>query len=187
MKTTLFILLLFTTQFVTGQTNCERDTSFYTNGQIRTIYGFDRITQEYCGTYINFDTTGVILSEGAYRSVDSVACFQCYEDTYRQPPEKWKQYHSAKYVKRVPIGEWKYYHENGSLKERGSYCEVVREYSGIEYPIEWEGKSWPKPVPGYSTFEHLKDGVWEYYDLEGNNIRTEEYICGQLVYLTERN
>jgi hypothetical protein len=57
----------------------------------------------------------------------------------------------------------------------------------MAYPIEWEGKSWPEPVAGYLTFSFLKDGIWEYYDLYGNNIKTEEYVRGQLVFLIERN
>ena len=186
MKSVLLILMIIITNVLLGQESCVRDTFYYSNGQIELIRDFDTSNHKYCGVYITHDTLGAIISEGRYQSVDSVECHQCYDNTYSDFSEKWKQYYFAKHVNKVPFGEWKYYHNNGKLKEKGSYCDVVHEYQGMSYPIEWEGKSWPEPVAGYSTFYYLKDGTWEYYDLNGNNIRTEKYVCGQLVYLIER-
>jgi antitoxin component YwqK of YwqJK toxin-antitoxin module len=186
MKFLLFVLMISGSEMSISQTDCIHDTLFFENGKIELIFDFDTTNHEYCGVYISFDSTGIIESEGAYLSVDSIRCFMCYDDIYRKSSEKWEQYDHSKYATKVPVGEWKYYHDNGHLKEMGSYCEMVHEYSGLSYPIEWEGKSWPSPVAGYGTFEFLKDGIWEYYDRDGHNIKTEEYVCGQLVYLTER-
>lgn len=181
------ILLILLSQIAISQNDCIRDTLYYENGKIELVFGYDTTSHEYCGIYISYDSSGVKMSEGEYQSVDSVECFQCYTDSYRNSPEKWEQYFIAKHVKKIPVGEWKYYHNNGELKEVGSYCDIVHEYRGMSYPLEWEGKTWPKPVAGYLTSTFLKDGVWEYYDPNGNNIRTEEYVRGQLVYIIERD
>jgi antitoxin component YwqK of YwqJK toxin-antitoxin module len=187
MKYILSILSLILSEFAISQDNCVRDTLYYSEGKIELIYDYNKIDHEYCGIFISYDTSGIITSKGEYRSVDSVECFNCYIDTYKQSPDKWEQYFITKQINKIPVGEWRYYHKNGELKEKGNYCEIVHEYRGMAYPIEWEGKSWPEPVAGYLTFSFLKDGIWEYYDLYGNNIKTEEYVRGQLVFLIERN
>jgi antitoxin component YwqK of YwqJK toxin-antitoxin module len=184
-KSGIFLLFMLIGSISLSQNDCIRDTSYHSNGAINTIFGYDETTHEYCGLYTFFDSLGVKLSEGEYRKVDSVECIGCYREDYRNKDEKWSQYFVSR-ADRILVGEWKYYHENGQLKEIGRYCDAVHEYTGSAYPLDWEGKSWPEPVNGYLTYEYLKDGIWECYDVDGNHIKTEEYVCGQLVNLTER-
>lgn len=129
------------------------------------------------------DSLDFIMGEGEYITLDSVECVNCYDYySYGKPI----QYFESKNGNRVRIGVWKFYHSLGVLKSKGKYCDKVTEFTGLSYPLAWEGKSWPGPVAVYIEVEYLKDGTWEYYDEQGNNILTEEYVCGQIIYRINR-
>lgn len=133
---------------------------------------------------MNYDENGNLYSKGEYILVDSVECLNCYKLIGEIAPTP---YFKARYTKKIKVGTWEIYHSNGKIKEFGRFCHKVREFYGMRYPLEWEGKTWPEPVAGYASPEYLKDGTWQYYDEQGNNIMTEEYVCGNLIHKIERS
>jgi hypothetical protein len=170
-----------------GQMNCVRDTIRFNSGIIYSITDEDTTEHDYCGIYKLYDSLGVLIEEGNYLKVDSVECNWCYNENVRDSIDRPTQYYKSKHTKTLKVGIWSYYHPNGLIKEKGKYSSKVKEYTEMDYPVEWEGKSWPNPVNVGLAMEYLKDGVWEYYNDQGKLILTEEYVCGSLVHRVIRN
>jgi hypothetical protein len=187
----LFTLLVHTSLALTqGDKNCKTDTSYHINGNIAYIIELNTNFHN-CGLYQEFDTSGIVRIEGFYQLTDSVECLNCYTGTpqFQDIKGNWKKYSYAN-LQYVEIGIWKYYHPNGQLRMIGSYSGKVHSYKGSSGPFQQEmmdGIPISKPIPVYISFDPLKTGQWQYYDEQGNNHLTEEYIDGILVYKTERN
>jgi len=191
LKILLIILFYFnqTGLIAQGDTNCKTDTSFHINGNIAYIMDIDTL-HDYCGQYKEFDTTGILIVEGFYQIKDSVECLNCFDGSpkFHDIDGSWIKY-AYERIRHVEIGIWKYYHPNGKLKMIGSYSGKVHSFMGSVEPYNWEMmENIPisKPVPVYISHEPLKTGQWQYYDDQGNNYLTEDYVDGILVYRVER-
>lgn len=128
-----------------------RDTLYFESGEIHSILDFDTCCfMRYNGYFSQYDTLGNLTEEGTYKYVDSIECFECYEDEELTP---------VQYIYDISIktGEWKYYYKNGNLKRKGMYAEKVRI---ILYSYEQHDHF-------NLDIVELENGYWEYYNKEG--------------------
>jgi antitoxin component YwqK of YwqJK toxin-antitoxin module len=159
------------------------DTSYHNNGKISMLVEFDTVMNSFCGLYQEFNEQGIMTMDGCYRLVDSIACKDCYTCAEYENMEKQNFIN----CKELRVGVWKYYHPLGQLKSIGSYGEIIRFYIGTSYPkTVYKNGMWGGPVNSYIHFEYLKNGTWENYDEQGNNISSEKFLNGDLVYIEER-
>lgn len=175
----------------------EIDTSFYPDGQ---IYILTRKTNgKKDGKQEWFDKSGNFWKIFKYQN-DSLtgAWIEYYTDVGTA-----KFY--GIYNRNIPTGEWFEYYKNGKIKSRGNYCDkeivnLINDSSGARIEVrdaEWKLKQTTSysqelydslmSTYGYDgkfivyPFErYIKDGIWKYYDEQGNLTREETYECGQL-------
>jgi antitoxin component YwqK of YwqJK toxin-antitoxin module len=197
-----FLLLLCITLFFyklsysqNEKCHCVIETYYFPNNKIEISYEIDTLNFKYCGLYKEFDSTGILLMEGTYTNVDSIACEDCYVynswdfNLNRNALKK----DSFVYFYSLRTGVWKFYYPNGKLKEEGTYSDKVHSYTstGLYDPDQF--KSFLNKTNSYLTIsggpigvgldiEYLKDGVWTYYDERGKILKKEYLINGLLVH-----
>lgn len=183
-----FVIFL---SFLNAQENppYKIDTIWHSNGQVQSIYEINSENQ-FCGFYKEFDTLGNIYFEGNFIYKDSVECVLCFDGSpqFYSTSGRWEQFYFLN-KESVRIGEWKFYHSNGQIEMIGTYCDKMHVYSGTVEPYVWEKEEnhpISTPVNGYISYEPVKCGQWNYFDAQGANYLTEEYVNGTLVYKIER-
>lgn len=125
---------------------------------------------------MHYDSLGNLSAIGKYIEVDSAECHYCFDEYYQQ----------YFYTDRINlrVGTWQFFHPNGQLKEFGEFSIKVHEYRG-SHKDEKQDSEYITTGYGYISRDYLKDGECKYFDEQGNYIRTEKYVCGHLIYVTD--
>lgn len=181
------------------------DTSYFENCKIISER-HEKFSTYYHGLFRKFDPKGVLIEEGNYKLMPKVPCLSCFDyeikidsfelsDTIngklvtameyiRKKTDKLVQIES---IDSLPIktGIWKTYHSNGKINSSGSYTDKVHvHFTKNHETIYYSG--WPEgfsdKITTVRNVDYLKTGTWEYFDENGKQIRTEEYLEGQLLY-----
>jgi antitoxin component YwqK of YwqJK toxin-antitoxin module len=186
----LFCILLFSFSSFGQDSGLKIDTTYYSNDSIH------EIIQTYInregrkvknGTYLMYDSTGVLLTEGNYLHDSIVKCVNCYEKIHNDDNTgRWKRYDTAQYTRAgVKVGTWTRYYRNGRLKSIGSYTGAITERIGsiMNQPIKNQstGTLSSGIIDGILRVIELKEGKWEYYYENGELRLEEEYIDEILV------
>ena len=92
---------------------------------------------------------------------------------------EWKKYekgvllYEGRFKDDVPIGEFKYYHPNGSLKSISHFIQGVHEVKTTIFHTNGQKASEGR------FLDQLKDGEWNYWSENGNLISVETYAKGK--------
>jgi antitoxin component YwqK of YwqJK toxin-antitoxin module len=152
------------------------DTSYYPNGKMNAVRNLliDSTGNEYeDGHVVRFDTLGNKIVEGQYKYFSFVECVNCYNFINQKPViyvEATRVNHSVKY------GQWTEYYPNGRVKSTGNYSGRVNEMYYLDCSI-------PNSIgcDGCIRITWEKEGIWEYFDEDGNLTRSESYLNGILI------
>lgn len=124
-------------------------------------------------------SSNIILIDGEFRLSDSVKFWDCIDSSYRLSDNR--------FPIPMPVGIWKFYSSNGSIKSTGGFSDRIHQYRDLSYPI-WHDtiNGMHPPVPVSISDQFLKNGTWEYYNEKGENHMSEEYFHGVLVERIKR-
>ena len=101
-----------------------------------------------------------------------------FTDSLGRKQGYWKKYnkdtlkYEGQFKNNNPIGEFKYYYYNGTVKAKTTYSDSGRVAKTIIYNTKGI-------KDGEGTYvDKKKDGTWIYYGLNGRKISTENYVKG---------
>ena len=124
-------------------------------------------------------TLGTNFVLRANKTIRCKDCYLAFENEKTGKIEYRKQ--EMALTEDLPILKHEIFYPDGSIKERGSFCNCLHEVYGTSNYKE-NGAFVSDPV--YHS-ESLKDGVWEYYFPNGNVDRREHYKEGLLMFFEE--
>ncbi len=126
---------------------------FYPSGILSCIYNF--IDGNMQGDAVCFFQNGLEKSRGKCISVQNK---EAIDGLSSEPAEE------------VKVGEWKYYYDNGQLKNEGNYFNYSNNSGSV--------------LERNNSEKSLKHGKWIHFDREGNFIKTEIFNMGELTELS---
>lgn len=180
----LIFLVLRLSGYAQGNGNVA-DTLFYPNGEIEILFEYNSVSHAYNGRYLEYDSSGVLLIDGHYQSVDSTKCTDCYDVDLGGYGFDTKLVHVETATPgSIKIGVWKYYHPNGKIKMYGSYSASVHTRRGYTEPLN---KMNSGPVNVWIVYDDLREGEWLFFDELGNMEKTEFYVDGSLLFTINSN
>lgn len=136
--------------------------AFHENGKLK--YEAKLVNSSYEGEIIQYHASGNVMSKSTYAASIRIGHFTDYHDIPGNVINS-----EGEYVKNLPIGEWKFYHENGKLKTVGSYNS-----DGYKNGV-WKTYDKNGTLTEEETFtDGNYDATSKYYDDEGG--LTEEYV-----------
>jgi antitoxin component YwqK of YwqJK toxin-antitoxin module len=201
MKSTILLLSFYTLQgfcLAQNSSRCLTDKLYFNNGQIQILQELDSVSHCNCGIYQEFDSTGTLLVDGYFTTVDSVECKGCYEGSLSFSNNKNRnEWRKIEFVDAcsIRVGIWKTYHQNGKLATIGKYSSKIHaSYSTVLTDFD-QTKEYLKennikvvstgPINIGISYDELKDGIWSYFDENGRKIKEEDYIDGDLITLKQ--
>lgn len=119
-----------------------------------------------------------MLIEGRYAVLsDSVSCVDCYyvgsdSTLYKILKTDFNE---------LRVGIWKYYYENGQLKEKGKYAKHIRISASSALFSSKTQYQYEGPVAAGFGPEYLREGAWEIYDENGYLIKVIWYHEGRII------
>ena len=91
---------------------------------------------------------------------------------------EWKRFHKNGMLSKVgnfkddqPIGEFKYYYDNGKIKAK------LTHKGSVSYSISFHKTGGPQSIGKFVN--QKKDSTWLYYDLDGYKIASDYFVNGQ--------
>jgi len=136
---------------------------YYEDGQIRKEEEYVRGLED--GPSVEYDITGKVISKGNYVEGEKEGEWFFELADYRE---------LGKYFEGERIGDWKHYYvQSNTLKFEGAYANGLEEGKHVWYYPD--GKV---DITGYFK-SGLKEGIWDFYDEEGNKYLSIEYKLGR--------
>ncbi len=185
----IFFFLLFIVLSSKGLSQFIKPDSTYTekyyfrNGNVRLIVDYCIIDNQVtlCGKYEEYDSLGSLLIKGQYAvAADSLECYNCFYLDY--PDSTLHQYFKSGF-REVRVGIWNYYYPNGQVKEFGEYSiRVHEEWSRCLFITNPDpGVHIQGPCPVGHHPEYLKNGYWNYFRENGQQVTRIYYYEGSII------
>ncbi len=148
-------------------------TSFHSNGQIKSVREVLWIDDSPVknGFYKEYDTLGTLRIEGHYTyQTNTKECIGCY--ALDSDDSTFHRYKKSNWTE-MRTGVWNFYSADGNIYLSGSYSEKVHEIIHLAPDTD--------NYEPYIEIDYLKNGPWNYYDINGKIISIEWYVDGNLV------
>ncbi|HET6244518.1 MAG TPA: hypothetical protein VFF35_08380 [Bacteroidia bacterium] len=125
------------------------------------------------GCYIGKDFFGRIIEKGKVRNGKQQGLWKTYYSrTDTVLDGNYKLYSKGRYVDGKKVGRWVTFYENGKK-------ELIANFSNFPGPLQTDTIHFEN---GFSLSpQHVRSGVWKYFNKDGKLIRKEWYSKGKLI------